>query len=158
VRENDAFTVKDVARITGASEHNVRFWVGKVGIIEPGVANPRVRRAPKMFSTRNLVQLAVVKIMAERGIGLDIIKEAMRYESPSGLDVWDPGSAGVEVFVCVQGRAWYHFYTESRNYTGRATDLFERLMSSIGKLSWAYTDVVVVNLTTVKEQVRARTG
>ena len=71
------FTVQEAAKIVGTTERNVRFWSGPAGIVTAEISNPQIQRSPKLFSRRNLLELRIVTVLAQRGIGLDHIRRAL---------------------------------------------------------------------------------
>jgi hypothetical protein len=143
----EEFTVQEAARITGASERNIRFWAGPAAVITPEVADPKVQRSPKLFSPRNLFQLAVVKILTDRWIGLDVVRGMLQKRK---VDWWKSDLRQTEVIVFRDGKNWGYRFTP---VPPPGNSLPEGILEPLEKDIVDAEDVVIVNLSKVKRRI-----
>lgn len=143
----EKFTVQEAARITGASERNIRFWAGPAVVITPEVADPKVQRSPKLFSPRNLFQLAVVKILTDRWIGLDVLRGMLQKRK---VDWWKSDLRQTEVIVFRDGKNWEYRFTP---VPPPGNSLPEDILKPLEKDIVDAEDMVIVNLSKVKRRI-----
>lgn len=72
----NSFTVQEAARILGASDRNIRFWLGAGRVVKAAI-DPGTRRTPKQLSFLNLVELAVTQVLTKYGLPLSVIRQAV---------------------------------------------------------------------------------
>src|SRR5438128_9229851 len=102
---SEAFTVQETSAATGVSISSLHYWSGPARVIAPEVAHAGVQRSPKLFSPRNLVEVAVLKTLAERGVGLELWRELQQI---ARAEWWDIQSSKTEALVLVDGKRWQY--------------------------------------------------
>lgn len=73
----DKFKSKQVCELTGISNRQLIHWAER-GVIIPDYENSNGRASSRVYSTRNLVQLTVIKELATFGFGMAKIKSNLR--------------------------------------------------------------------------------
>jgi MerR-like DNA binding protein len=112
--------VQFVARLTGIPARSINFWTGPARVLKPDYAY-HGRGSAKRFSLRNLVQLRVIALLAERGVALASIRALIaqaEHHRGFGEDwfAWPPtGEAHPargprEFLTCAQPGGWVHWY------------------------------------------------
>jgi hypothetical protein len=137
------FTVHDASAATGCQESALQFWSGPGRAITPGVAvaQPKAPRLPKLFDTRNLVQIRVLTILSERGLGQEVWR-ALQQSVPQTC--WDLAATTHELVLLTNGTEWHY-------YAGREAEVQRELARETARAH----DVVVINLTRIKKELHA---
>jgi DNA-binding transcriptional MerR regulator len=74
----DAFNSKTVSRIVGVSLRQIQYWDER-GFIRPSVKTAGGRGTKRLYSFSDLVQLKVVKDLANHGLSLQRIRRCLRH-------------------------------------------------------------------------------
>jgi DNA-binding transcriptional MerR regulator len=74
----DAFDSKTVSRIVGVSLRQIQYW-DEQRFIRPSVQTAGGRGTKRLYSFSDLVQLKVVKDLAEHGLSLQKIRRCLRH-------------------------------------------------------------------------------
>ena len=147
------YTVQEVARITDVSLRNIRCWSSPPAeIVIPAIAAPGVQRSPKLFSRRNLVQLAVVGRLSKRGVSVAVMSAAIRYDGPGWETLWDPAAGIMQVFCLVEGKAW-HVLQYHHDGPLQKDEQFDALFRGVGSFLWDYGEVLVLDMTRIKDTI-----
>src|SRR2546422_820064 len=101
-----AFTVQETSAATGVTVSTLHYWTGPARVITPEIAHPGVQRAPKLFSSQNLVQIATLKILSARGLGLDVWQALQQVAQPAW---WDLRTEDEERLVFLDGKTWRYY-------------------------------------------------
>lgn len=89
------YTRKEVAARIGISDRTVWFYTEK-GLVVPEIDNPHGRGTTRKYSTKNILEILVIREFAKHGLDLETIKHIMtapRLRGSDGFDPWDPESA-----------------------------------------------------------------
>jgi hypothetical protein len=136
------YSVQQASAATGVTTTNIHYWTGPAHVITPEVAHPQIQRSPKEFSVENLVELAVLKLLSERGVGLDAMRGLQQTVRPAWRDLTTEAS---EILVFTEGKSWHYL-------KGSPEQVQEQLVKELlqGR------DAVVINLGQVKKELRAK--
>jgi DNA-binding transcriptional MerR regulator len=86
----NSFTKKQAAEALGISPRTIQFYTDQ-GLLIPEVANPSGRGTTRKYSRKNLVELLIIRELANYGLSLDKIKSIMTQAQETGLaKKWDP--------------------------------------------------------------------
>jgi DNA-binding transcriptional MerR regulator len=85
-----SFTKKQAAEALGISSRTIQFHTDQ-GLLVPEVSNPKGRGTTRKYSRKNLVELLIIRELANYGLTLEKIKSIMRLAQKTGLaQKWDP--------------------------------------------------------------------
>lgn len=140
------FTVGEAAKILGATERNIRYWSGPGEVVEPAIANPRRKRMPKLFSLGNLFQLAITKVLAERGTDLKYIRRAVQVSIARG----NPRNGIVEFMIFRPSKGWR---LSADMMTAQDNVLPQKVVDNLVKAASTEEEIIVLNLSKIKQQV-----
>ena len=107
-------TVQAAARVTGIPARSINFWTGPARVLRPD-HEYRGRGSAKRFSPRNLVQLRVIHLLAQRGDPLASMRALMAQaeHSRSFGDDWfglpaltKPARLRAEFLTCAHPGRW----------------------------------------------------
>jgi len=138
------FTVHEASAATGCQESALQYWSGPGQAIRPAVAvaKPKAPRLPKLFDVHNLVQIKVLTILSTRGLGQEMWRALQESVPPS---CWDLAAPLSERLVLVDGTTWHY-----------CAGIEMEVQRQIDRLLTQAADVVVINLTRVKQELRTR--
>ncbi|HEY2988892.1 MAG TPA: MerR family transcriptional regulator [Candidatus Binatia bacterium] len=85
----ETFDSKTVSRIVGVSLRQIQYW-DEQGFIRPSVKTAEGRGTKRLYSFSDLVQLKVVKDLAEYGLSLQKIRRCLRHLKVSFPDDTQP--------------------------------------------------------------------
>ena len=83
------FDSKTVSRIVGVSLRQIQYW-DEQGFIRPSVKTAEGRGTKRLYSFSDLVQLKVVKDLADHGLSLQKIRRCLRHLRDSFPDQTQP--------------------------------------------------------------------
>lgn len=90
IRRWDVFESRDLVRLLGISERELRYWA-VLGIIKPqfgaAVGKPGIRRR---YSFRNLVEVGLVQMLLANHISLHVAPKFLRFVAQAGFYLWRP--------------------------------------------------------------------
>ena len=102
MHEGKEFTTNEAADLTGMSRRNIAFYSGPAEVVTPAIEHPQQRGRRKLFSFPNLVQFAVVKILAEADLNLATVRDLVAFISRKAFGgAFGPGQ---RPFVLAHGR------------------------------------------------------
>src|SRR5215510_8095356 len=137
----DVWTIPQASGATGTSNRTAYYWTSELGLITPA-NDPGSRGAAKELSTENVVQLGVLKILGDRGLGLECARNLMQV---ARREWWAPSAQKSERLVLVNGTRWVLCSEEDER----------EVMKKVGEVLIASHDGLVINLTAVKRMVQA---
>ena len=90
------YSRKEVADKLGITGRTVWFYTEKE-LVAPDVANPKGKGATRLYSAKNIVEVAVCRKLGEHGLRLELIRDILRTgrsaRPKDGFDPWDPVKA-----------------------------------------------------------------
>jgi DNA-binding transcriptional MerR regulator len=88
-----SFSRKEVAEKLGIRDRTVWFYTEQ-GLVIPEIANPTGKGTTRLYSAKNIMEIAVCRKLAEQGLKLELVREIMRAgrlrRSKDSFDPWDP--------------------------------------------------------------------
>ena len=85
----ETFDSKTVSRIVGVSLRQIQYW-DEQGFIRPSVKTAEGRGTKRLYSFSDLVQLKVVKDLADHGLSLQKIRRCLQHLKRSFPDTVQP--------------------------------------------------------------------
>ena len=72
------FSIKTVAKLTGASIRQLGYW-DKIGLIKPSIAQAEGRGTRRLYSFVDIVQIKTAKALRDQGISLQKIRRCIAF-------------------------------------------------------------------------------
>jgi len=95
---NAAFSRKQVGKLLGISDRTIWFYTEE-GIVTPEIANPKGKGTTRLYSPKNVMEIAVARKLAEHGLKLELVRDVLRaprlLRSRDAFDPWNP-TQGIE--------------------------------------------------------------
>ncbi len=85
----DGYPSRVATDVTGATTMQLAYWQ-RTGLVEPSVSPGRGRGSARLYSFRNLVQLAVVRQLLGAGVSLQRVRKSVAYLRKHFPDVSHP--------------------------------------------------------------------
>lgn len=158
----DGLSRKQVAEKLGISGRTVWFYTEQ-GIVTPAIHNPKGKGTTRLYSTKNVLELAVARKLADQGLKLELIRDIMRSgrlrASNDGFDPWDPGKEidpeGRRFFLLIYDPASENPVLVS---TGCQAGQALKVTSQYGARPASFEVCVIVDLTAIREKIRSTLG
>lgn len=87
------FSRKQVGERLGTTARTVWFYT-EAGIVTPEISNPTGKGTTRLYSAKNVMELAVARKLAECGLKLELIRDVLRtprlIRSKDQFDPWNP--------------------------------------------------------------------
>ena len=72
------FTAKDTKWVVGVTQRELDYWA-RTGLVKPSIRDGNGRQTKRVYSMGDLIRLATVKDLKNRGISLQRIRKAIDY-------------------------------------------------------------------------------
>jgi DNA-binding transcriptional MerR regulator len=152
---------KQVAQKLGLTDRTVWFYTEQ-GLVKPEIHNPKGKGTTRLYSAKNVMELAVIRKLGDHGLKLELIREIMRapigklLASRDGFDPWNPAqdidSGGRRFFLFVYDAASEH---PAVIQTGLEPGQELKLIDKWSTRCRDFEVCIVLDLTAVRDKVRA---
>lgn len=87
------YSRKEVGARLRITDRTVWFYTEQ-GIVTPEISNPKGKGTTRLYSARNIMEIAVARALADHGLKLELVREILRMGRPirskDGFNPWNP--------------------------------------------------------------------
>jgi len=156
-----SYSRKEVAKILKITDRTVWFYTEQ-GCVKPEIDNPKGKGTTRLYSAKNIMEIAVARKLAEHGLKLEVIRQIMNMPrilaARDNFDPWNPTAQKAEA----EGRRYFLDIFDPTTDKGRLfvygsnpdepTDQVSETRA--GRKEIPFEVRIVIDLTRIREKIR----